>query len=308
MADDMNVAQDNEFAAFLQEAFQWTDAETPHNAAALFPGLHPSPQHRTRSSPFGGALFSALTQQQLQQQQPHAWHAWHNTAAGQPLLNGFMPNFEQSAALSAQILQLQAQHHEQLHHHHHHQQQQQQQQHAAVLEHPAEHHQERQQQQQQHVHTLVEQEDPQQKQQQQQQARRRGRPPKQSGQYCQGYGAMLRSRQKKKAEVGPAVCCAWLCFLCSATTVNIGVLRGLDVVLALDGFYTTSQSWGSNYGHRLYCQGYGAMLRSWQTNKAEADPEFFFFSFFPFTWLCCICCDRYVKEHCSCDVFDVRCR
>jgi hypothetical protein len=42
----------------------------------------------------------------------------------------------------------------------------------------------------------------QQQEQQQQQAHRRGRPPKQSGEYCQGYGGMLQSRQKKKAEVG----------------------------------------------------------------------------------------------------------
>jgi hypothetical protein len=203
MAERMDTAQDDEFAAFLQEAFQWTDAETTQNATVLFPGLHPSSQNIPRSSPFGGALFSALTQQQPQQQQPqqqqpHAWHAWHNAAAaaGQPLLHGLMPNLEQSAALSAQILHLQAQHQQQLH---------EQQLHAAVLNHPAESdYQQQQKQQQKEVQTLIRQEEPQQQQQQQQQARRRGRPPKQSGKYCQGYVAMQRSRQKKKAEVSPA--------------------------------------------------------------------------------------------------------
>jgi hypothetical protein len=191
----MDGVQDDDFAAFLQEAFQWTDAETPHNANVLFPSLHPSPSHQPRSSPFGGALFSALTQQQPrqqqqqeQQQQPHQWHAWYGaaTAAGQPLLPT-LPDAEQSAALSAQILHLQAQ---------------QQQQEAAPNPPDALHagyNKIPRQEDQVHEQQQSEQEE---QQQQQQQALRRGRPPKQPGMLCQGYKATMRSRQKQKAEVG----------------------------------------------------------------------------------------------------------
>jgi hypothetical protein len=217
-----NHVQDD-FIAFLAETFEWSNAETAENASVLFPSLAVASQlHNDGGGLQSGSTAAApLPPQVVNQQQllngPPPNHELNNHQALQQhtlLPAGFaFPNSQESAALSAQILLLQAQHLQHLQHQQHLQQQQQQHllQHqqqeqaassslfavsAPEVQHDAEGSAQgqcsgRQQQQQ----------GQERQQQQQQQQRRRGRPPKEKGRYCKGYETVMKSRRRNKSMV-----------------------------------------------------------------------------------------------------------
>jgi hypothetical protein len=106
---------EDDFIAFLADAFGWDDVETAQNAPVLFPSLPIAPPLQDAGAPTPpAASAAALTNSSSAMRPLSTPQQLFNQQAVQPnsvLPFGFaIPDAQESVALSTQILLLQAQH------------------------------------------------------------------------------------------------------------------------------------------------------------------------------------------------------